>query len=767
MTDSTGIGYTNLYTDDQSYIYYITNLNDGYIDYDTPNIDLSVLGHGDITGQIIASTYIGDVVAIPVYFSCNFDYTDGFVFNLAFDPELTYDSIVTTSYSTGAYDTLSMDSTVQIKCNSSSLTRSVFQFSIENINLLTVYFTIDTATAEYDSNYKVRIKGDYSFFGCDDYYGTETASSSEYVYAGTVVPSATWRFGTRSASINMDNFAYDYSLKTNVPIATYRSDSVSALRFSFYPDQFQYVEYQRFESTYSYNDSTLSWQSTSYYDTLFVSHLFENYNSPDIQPSWYFAQVGELVFDAGSSIGEDSVEYYQPSSGASSREANYVIPKYTNDSLNVPDGNLSLINGFIEVINPPPPGGGCPMLYTWTGSGYILENTILTHSQGKTNPKPEDDYYPISRGVIAEDGFYNLQIREIENEITYLDQVELIVVDYPNDFKVGISNEGQVYSYNKVIKPIKAVDAYHRDVLEYVGNEDDVWLDVHYPGWIQLTYENPNYTEKCEKLGNCNTSFSLGSVPPDPVIKKAINVENTNGEGENLIAEVKDINGNWYYLGAQPPREFQSENSRWICDLSQIVLGEIFEVKISWKATYRVDLQALFIGESTDYIEHKIKPEKVKHPDQNTAGKLLNADSDILTIKPGETLDISFAVPTEEVPEGYNRKFFFKSKGYYINYASTLIPNDFALHDNYPNPFNPSTTISFSIPKATEVTLDIYNILGQRVVTLFDGMIDAGTHTIEWGGDNDKNEPVASGVYFYRLKAGTDFEESKKMVLLK
>ena len=89
----------------------------------------------------------------------------------------------------------------------------------------------------------------------------------------------------------------------------------------------------------------------------------------------------------------------------------------------------------------------------------------------------------------------------------------------------------------------------------------------------------------------------------------------------------------------------------------------------------------------------------------------------------------------------------------------------FAL-SNHPNPFNPSTTIIFSLSQSEHVTVDIYNIRGQKVRRLIDGPLSAGEHSIEWNSTDDGGNRVASGVYFCRLQAG-EKSTSKKMVLTK
>ncbi|MFH2037252.1 MAG: T9SS type A sorting domain-containing protein, partial [Candidatus Zixiibacteriota bacterium] len=94
------------------------------------------------------------------------------------------------------------------------------------------------------------------------------------------------------------------------------------------------------------------------------------------------------------------------------------------------------------------------------------------------------------------------------------------------------------------------------------------------------------------------------------------------------------------------------------------------------------------------------------------------------------------------------------------------LPVDYDLKQNHPNPFNPSTTIIFDMPKAGNVTIQIFNILGQNVRTLTNRFYLAGTHEITFNGKNERNENLASGVYFYRLDA-EGFNQTRKMTLIK
>jgi hypothetical protein len=93
-------------------------------------------------------------------------------------------------------------------------------------------------------------------------------------------------------------------------------------------------------------------------------------------------------------------------------------------------------------------------------------------------------------------------------------------------------------------------------------------------------------------------------------------------------------------------------------------------------------------------------------------------------------------------------------------------PASFNLEQNYPNPFNPETVIKFSLPEDSRVSLKIYNVLGQVVSTPVNENLPAGFHSVTWDGKNEQGSEVASGVYFYRIKAG-NYESIMKMTLLR
>ena len=94
------------------------------------------------------------------------------------------------------------------------------------------------------------------------------------------------------------------------------------------------------------------------------------------------------------------------------------------------------------------------------------------------------------------------------------------------------------------------------------------------------------------------------------------------------------------------------------------------------------------------------------------------------------------------------------------------VVNEFELGNNYPNPFNPVTTISYKVPQASDISIVIYNALGQKIRNLVNGTVQQGSHLVQWNGRNDSGSMMPSGIYFYVLEAGNS-RITKKMVLMK
>jgi hypothetical protein len=90
-----------------------------------------------------------------------------------------------------------------------------------------------------------------------------------------------------------------------------------------------------------------------------------------------------------------------------------------------------------------------------------------------------------------------------------------------------------------------------------------------------------------------------------------------------------------------------------------------------------------------------------------------------------------------------------------------MLPSAFGLFQNFPNPFNAQTTIKYALPKASKIAVEVYDLMGRKVETIFEGLRPAGYHSITWNSDDN-----SSGVYFYKIQAG-EFVDSRKILLIK
>ncbi|MBT3576358.1 MAG: T9SS type A sorting domain-containing protein [Candidatus Marinimicrobia bacterium] len=153
-------------------------------------------------------------------------------------------------------------------------------------------------------------------------------------------------------------------------------------------------------------------------------------------------------------------------------------------------------------------------------------------------------------------------------------------------------------------------------------------------------------------------------------------------------------------------------------------------------------------------------------------------------VYPGESLEYKFRIngswsdDTAEFPFGGPARVYvvpdtnstvfhwYNDVDEYVGFAGMLIPTEYALHDNYPNPFNPITNIKYDIPENTHVTIAVYNTLGQHVIDLVNEEQAAGYYHMQWNGLNKRGTPVGSGLYFYRLTT-SEFTQSEKMTYLK
>jgi len=159
--------------------------------------------------------------------------------------------------------------------------------------------------------------------------------------------------------------------------------------------------------------------------------------------------------------------------------------------------------------------------------------------------------------------------------------------------------------------------------------------------------------------------------------------------------------------------------------------------------------------------------------DPNPDDKRAMATTGPIDFRPGDTQQVVFLMAVGQGGDYLSSVNVMKAYLDWMQFPTSvddegpsLLPSAFAVHQNYPNPFNPATTFCYALPTRSEVEVAIFNVLGRRVATLVRETQSAGEHTVIWNGTDDMRRAVASGVYFYRVRAGDDVQ-SRKMMLLK
>ena len=178
---------------------------------------------------------------------------------------------------------------------------------------------------------------------------------------------------------------------------------------------------------------------------------------------------------------------------------------------------------------------------------------------------------------------------------------------------------------------------------------------------------------------------------------------------------------------------------------------------------------ATLIGTITGTPVYQVKPAQATEYAQSAsfvipAGHTLNFDLMIFPPQPG-TYNAALNIISDDPESGVS----------VLNVSSVVLPTASddnhagyvtALRGNFPNPFNPETTVSFSLKQAQRVTVEIYNLLGQRVKTLVNEELAAGNHTYQWNGKDDAGHSAGSGIYFLKMRTGA-YSATTKMVMMK
>lgn len=399
---------------------------------------------------------------------------------------------------------------------------------------------------------------------------------------------------------------------------------------------------------------------------------------------------------------------------------------------------------------PPPPPGGCPYVYTWNGSDWIEDNNILPQSQDPVLLGQDvTDYYQLYTKPAEEDGKYYLAISEYEEDKSYLDQIKLLVIDHPLETFITIDDSGSVIQF---AKPAFFADATldSSDIYKLLYSLDSLKTEVSPSDTLSLSFEDVN-------AGTEQWLLLVGQV-------QAVAKAKVSGR---IVSDTDNGKENSYSFTSFRLR--RNPTYQWI--VAPTSNTSSLQVDIVWQEEAEVDYAELSNRLELPFTLCEAELLFAVHSTNGDITTELVADDELVSeLNQDEWIELVFSIPEKTVD--MQRSFIFVTKGRYerlsqkLNKPSSqeeevILPSETKLYSNYPNPFNPSTMISYSLRDEGMVSIKVYDILGSEVATLVNETKAAGTYEVEFNASQ-----LPSGVYIYRMQAGS-YMASKKMLLVK
>ena len=412
---------------------------------------------------------------------------------------------------------------------------------------------------------------------------------------------------------------------------------------------------------------------------------------------------------------------------------------------------------------------GSRIVLTWTlsPSDQVLQGVVA----GAVGPAAAEAVvgvhgYGIYRRAAGEDEF--AMIAQVERGVTsFVDETALNGVRYTYQVRpYDLDNEtGSDIEHTAMAVRNIAVDSEGRAIFGLFGADNSVGFDDFFilADLFDLTAEDSGFDPAFDLDPN-------GMIDFDDFFVFADNFGRSTAAAGKRVPMFAGLNdGARMYLDART---------------AMPIVGEDFVLDVSladFAAIKGYGLQVQYEADKLEFVEaltdQPLGGSALAAPQvlSDEAGVLaLVAHGDV--VSEGEVaLSLVFRAKTEientviEITDNqtYDSEFGFNRLALPAPVQLQTRPEAFALANNYPNPFNPATTIKYALPQAADVELTVYNVVGQVVRTLVAEHQSAGRYVVEWDAANDSGHSLSSGMYFYRLEAGGEFLETKKMLLLK
>lgn len=364
------------------------------------------------------------------------------------------------------------------------------------------------------------------------------------------------------------------------------------------------------------------------------------------------------------------------------------------------------------------------------------------------------DHYKTMQPLIPSSEGYRFEIREPENDLSFLDGVRLKRVDRHPDIKIAVTPDGRLVKYSEQIHPSSAVDDGGVNYTESISVRDGVKLQFQEGDWLLLSFGG--LQDEMEFLIEHDLPIDLMLV----VDQKSTCEAPCPGGGGSIIAQVEDPiePGEWLDVVTSHPRALWED---YVVPLAGVVTDPVdtLKIRLVWTDTHSIDMAALLRPSSLPAEVRDLPLLVAEHSmDGSVKPQLMHADSVFAVIAPGEAISLTFGMGPIPHP-GSIQEFVFSTKGYYVDAGgpggSRARPEDMGQRVSHggrggPNPFREGmgTELVFSVPRAQRASLTIYDVSGRRVRQLYDEILPAGAHPIWWDGCADNRSVLPPGMYF-------------------
>jgi len=413
-----------------------------------------------------------------------------------------------------------------------------------------------------------------------------------------------------------------------------------------------------------------------------------------------------------------------------------------------------------------PGSGGCPFVFGWNGEEFVADNNILPQSEAgkyKNNgviSRDVTDFYELLLPPRLENGRYMLSIREFERECSHLDQIQLIAVDHSPSTGVAVLPDGEISQY---IQPFTLVEdacrcndfavrlsgmegsairttphdtialKFQSGLPEYANLNDSMEGGLLLGGWV-VRGKDDIFSGKLQSVGSVTVTLnSVGGSSQYKLPGQAAPVRASSG------ATPTEYPGRSEGSSAFTFREHPT--------LVYVPLVKVSRtVNVNFGARVAFDYASLAVKIPAAYRATELTLLTATHSrNGSVALNIRQQDGFHTELHPGESIELQYEAPP--LSPGEVRSFVLVSHGRYERLENAgQTPQGFHLGQNFPNPFNPRTTLEYQLATPGRVLLVVYDLMGQEIRRLVDEYQEAGLYEKTWdAGDSP------SGVYHIRM----------------